>query len=457
MNVQRTVLVSALFFAAGFTSLHAQRSYAIVGTLFTGTDIIHDGTMYVVDGKIKDIGHNIRVPSGTQEIRVDGVVFPGFIDLHNHVVWNVFPRWKPVNPVGDRYEWQAMDEYLRRLEKPEGELIAAGSGCDMERYGEIKELFGGATSVVGSFSPTPSDPHRNDCVKGLARNLDTFSALYTDGVNAEPLLNEIFPLEIDWQRATTIRNGLASGVLKAVIFHLAEGKDASARREFRMFKARGFLRPGASIVHGAALQEADFREMAANGVGLVWSPRSNMELYDQTADVVSAKAAGVTIALAPDWSPTGSSGILEELRTASRWNRDHGKPFSDRDLLQMITTNPARLAGVSDRIGSLAVGMEADFVILPRKKDSSPLEAATDNDAAGIMLVAISGRPLLGDATYLGRFSGGTLELIKVCGREKAFRLSGDMAGDTLGALQHRLAMALKSVGSSLASLSDCQ
>ena len=71
-----------------------------------------------------------------------------------------------------------------------------------------------------------------------------------------------------------------------------------------MLKGRGLLRPGVSLIHGVAITPERFREMAANGVGLIWSPRSNVELYGDTANVAAAKAAGVKMALAPDWSPT---------------------------------------------------------------------------------------------------------------------------------------------------------
>ena len=57
--------------------------------------------------------------------------------------------------------------------------------------------------------------------------------------------------------------------------------------------------PGVVVIHGVALTFPDFLEMAAHRVGFVWSPRSNFELYGQTADVAAAKDAGVTIALAP--------------------------------------------------------------------------------------------------------------------------------------------------------------
>jgi hypothetical protein len=39
-------------------------------------------------------------------------------------------------------------------------FIDRGFGCDMERYAEVKAILGGATSVVGSFSPTEMNDRR---------------------------------------------------------------------------------------------------------------------------------------------------------------------------------------------------------------------------------------------------------------------------------------------------------
>ena len=453
--MKSSVVFASLLLALGLVS-NAQRSYVISGTLVTPGGVIEKGAMVVVDGRIHAIGPEATTPQDMPVIHVDGVVFPGLIDLHNHLVWNVLPRWKLPAPVGNRYEWQAMPEYVARLSGPEGALIAKGSGCDMERYAEVKALVGGATSVVGSYAPPPSDPRRNECLKGLARNLDLMSGLYGDQMNAEPLRYEIFPFEMGWEQAKAIRDGLGSRDLRAVLFHVGEGKDASAAREYRMLKGRGFLRPGVSVIHGVTLREADFREMAANGVGFVWSPRSNFELYGQTADLAAAKAAGVTIAIAPDWSPTGSSGMLDELGVAAAWNRQHGNLFSDTEMLQMVTSNPARLAGVSDKIGSLASGMSADFVILA-KEGASALAALLESKPGSIELAVVGGKPMLGDARYVRGFSDAKdTERISVCGYEKAVNVRQDI-GERWMELETRLKAAVASVHSTLAGLTECK
>src|SRR6202166_3227483 len=132
-----------------------------------------------------------------------------------------------------------------------------------------------------------------------------------------------------------------------------------------MLKAAGLLVPGVSLIHGVALQPANYVEMAAHNVNLIWSPRSNLELYGSTADVAAAKAAHVKIALAPDWSPTGSDGVLAELNYATAWNTTQNPlPFTDRELVAMATSTPAELIGATDRLGSLSVGRDADLLVV---------------------------------------------------------------------------------------------
>jgi cytosine/adenosine deaminase-related metal-dependent hydrolase len=451
-KLRRAILVS-IFVAV--VPAWPQQSYSITGTIVTAGRIIENGTILVSNHHIQEIGTNVRVPPRTLTIAVQGVIFPGLIDLHNHLVWNVFPRWRLDSPVANRYEWQAMPEYEAALDAPHAALIAAGSGCDMQRYAEVKALLGGATSVVGSYGPGPSEPQRNACVRGLARNLDVYSGLYSDQLNAEPLRYETLPLEMPWERVDTIRSALDSRELRAVLSHVAEGKDAASRREFAMFKARGFLRAGVSIIHGVALHEPEFREMAAVGVGLIWSPRSNLELYGATADVASALAAGVTVALAPDWSPSGSSGMLDELRLAGAWSRKHLPLSKPETLLLMATSHPARLAGLSDQIGTLEPGMMADFIVLP-KSESSPLDALLQSKPASVQLVVVGGKPLLGIPEYMEKFrDAADLDIVTVCGERKALNVRQDI-GESWSTLYTRLSNAMASVRKPLAGLSEC-
>jgi hypothetical protein len=87
-------------------------------------------------------------------------------------------------------------------------------------------MVGGATSVIGSFSPDAAVPPRNECDAGLARNLDFASGLYTASVNAEPVRYNVFPLELPDADNQAVLKALDAKTIKAYIVHLAEGADA---------------------------------------------------------------------------------------------------------------------------------------------------------------------------------------------------------------------------------------
>jgi hypothetical protein len=101
-------------------------------------------------------------------------------------------------------------------------------------------------------------------------------------LNKEKVRYEVFPFEMGLSDSARIRSGLDSGEIQAFLIHVGEGKpsDAAAAREFRMLAKRGngFLRSHVSVIHGVSFGKPEFVQMAATGVGLIWSPRSNIEL-----------------------------------------------------------------------------------------------------------------------------------------------------------------------------------
>lgn len=403
------------------------------GTVVTGETVLQDATVTIVGNKITKVDAISGQTQSATAVETASFIFPGLIDLHDHITWNLFPRWKPGQLFSNRYEWQQLQDYKSALDGPHAQLAADhGLICDADRFGEIKAIVGGATSVVGSLNPT-TNTNDNACIEGLARNLDDYSGFDGAILNHEKVRYEVFPFEMQLGDSTQIRPSLDSGTLNAFLVHVAEGRpaadrkpaDAASAREFRMFTKRGdgLLHAGVSIIHGTALSKADFQQMADAGVGLIWSPRSNIELYGGTTDVRSAKAVGVKIALAPDWSPSGSDGMLEELKYASAWNSSQNPPVFGRDgkeLFKMVTIVPAQLAGLQKLIGSINEGFYADLLLI-KKTGADPYQALVRANAAEVRLVVIGGIAVYGDYDLMERLlPGRKLETVDVCGKSKA-------------------------------------
>lgn len=374
-------------------------TYALKGTLVTPDEVIPNGILLVKDGVIAEAGANVTLPEGVTAIDTGGFIYPGLIDLHNHITWNAQHRWDPGTLVNNRYEWQALDYYAVGLTSPQ-RITGDAAICDAERFGEVKALAWGATSIVGSLP--------KDCSLGLARNLD-----YKNGIGTD-VQYRVFPLELNEASEKSVRDALNAKL--PVIAHLAEGIDASAAREIRMANAHGFFTEGFVIIHGIPLKEADYANLKTKNVGFVWSPRSNISLYGKTADYATAKKY-VTMAIAPDWSPSGSNGMIEEMRYAALLTN----VFSPKELVQMATTNPAKLAKLDAKIGKLAPGMTADYLVVKKTARTDAYETLVWADVPDIALVAVDGKPMYGDSALVLQVSpSASLESIDVCGVMKS-------------------------------------
>ena len=443
---RRVICFVLLFF--GSSIFGQDGPIALIGTILLTDKSIANGTLVIVDGHIAAVGARVSIPNDAVVLHTNGIILPGLIDLHNHLTWNIFPRWKPTEEFGSRYDWQQKPIYKTLMEAPHGGLVAAGLSCEMQRYAEVKAITQGATSVIGSL--------KRPCNQGLARNLD-------DDPTLGQILYDVFPLQMTEAKLKEAKSVLsAHGTL---FIHLAEGSqhDATAAREFLMLKARDLLQPGVSLIHGVALKESDFRAMANASVGFVWSPRSNLELYGDTANIRVALENRVITAIAPDWSPTGSDGVLSELNFAAAWHVGLERAiFDDVLLLQMATANPAKLVHLDQRLGSLKEGYLADILVLQKPTDShsefNPFWAATHATAEDVMLVLIDGKAVYGDPETMKKLlDERDTEYLEICGTQKTISfVSQSGVRTSFRQTQKLLNDALRRWGRSLAPLSEC-
>jgi 5-methylthioadenosine/S-adenosylhomocysteine deaminase len=431
------ILILLLF--AAFPARAAK--YALRGTVVTPSEVIANGVV-IVDGDTI-AGVAAKAPKGVTVIDAGGFIFPGLIDLHNHVAWNAFPRWRPKRAVTARYDWLADPDYLAALSDPRG-AVNRTNDCDLERFGEVKALVNGATAIAGSLT--------KPCSRGLIRNLDYDSGF----AGKSPAQYRVFPFQLPAAEEAAVCAALDTG--NTVIVHLAEGVGESARRELAMLNAHGFLKPGLVAIHGVALNADDFLTLKKAGAGLVWSPRSNLELYGTTVDLKSALAAGLTIAISPDWSPSGSAGMIPEMTYAWRWLEGTDVPLTAKDLVEMATVNAALLGGVGNRTGRIEKGYAADFVVVAPNGRADAYETLLATPPAGVKLVVVAGRPLYGDAALLTKVNpSAKTEPLTICGAAKVIDMSDsdDGKGVSLAATRATLQAAMGTI--KLSQLADCR
>jgi large repetitive protein len=415
------------------------------GTLLKGNVLapatIYRGGQVAVDaaGMITCVGCNCAAADQAVVTCPDAAISPGLINTHDHIT---FTQNQPYTDTGVRYEHR---HQWRIGQDGKPQIPSTGSAnADQIRWGELRFLMGGATSIVGSGNQ-----------RGLLRNLDgSISGGSQEGLNQSPVNFDTFPLDdtSGTRRTKDCNYGVAAMPTTAASIagndayepHTSEGIDASARNEFLCETtttwdaappgvANDLLLSKTAMIHAIGLQAQDLGAMATAGTGLIWSPRSNITLYGDTARVTTAARFGIEIALGTDWMPTGSMSLLRELRCADGFNKTHlGGFFTDKQLWQMVTQNAAALTATDDVIGQLAPGRVADIAIFTGHRKT--YRAVIDAEPADVALVMRGGKVLYGDDATVGAFAL-NCDAVDVCGAGKRVCLMSEV-GKTYTQLQ---------------------
>jgi cytosine/adenosine deaminase-related metal-dependent hydrolase len=437
--------------------------FLISGNIVAPQGVIANGWLEIENGRIVQIFTANPDSADLPVLETDDFIFPGFIDLHDHPTFNVFPRWTPPHKFPNRYAWRAWDVYRRDFEDRANALTRGGdSFCDVDEYVEVKALIGGITSMIGFTGHGRAPRILPDCIKGLVRNLDVYTGFYSPDEGHERIVNSIgvTPLDMTAAEAADVKQRISDGKIDLLAIHIAEGlpTDPESAHELDELEAAGLLTAHTTLIHSVGLSPAQLKRVHQAGASIVWSPHSNFELYGVTADVGAAYCEGVTLALAPDWSPTGSDNMLDEIKYAHDVNRDRLEGlFSSRQLVEMASSIPARIAYIDDKVGSLAPGMMADFFLVRPPENvanRNPYDALIASDVIHVDLVVVGGVPVYGQLRMLEALHLKT-ESIQVCGATRALNVDALPAG-SFADVEARLTAKMKAVGASLAPLAEC-
>ena len=341
------------------------------------------------------------------------LVFPGLIDLHNHLAYNTLPLWTEPGqqtPFLHHNSWTRAKTYAASTTWPAYALITA---CPEEllAYVEAKAIVGGTTSIQGS-------PPKNRPRDGwLVRNIEdeTFGSHDANLIYASVLTATPAALA---ERANKMRAG------SAFIYHCSEGQRGSfVAREFSDAEAAGCLQPRFIAVHANAVDPAVYSHWKSPGA-IAWSPFSNLWLYGQTTDVPAARAQGISVCLGSDWAPSGTKQVLGELKSA-RLTADHlGWSLSDQDLVMMATCLPGDILARAwaRQIGRLQPGAQADMVVINAKRGASAFPTIVQATEDDVDLVVIGGQRRYGTAKLMSEAS--TATTLAVAGRPMQLSLS---------------------------------
>lgn len=337
-----------------------------------------------IDGTIRTITLGNEMAGNTAIIDCsDNLVFPGLVNSHDHLHFNLFPRLG--NQLYNNYVEWGNDIHTTNKEE-----IAEVLHIDKQvrtMWGVYKNLLAGVTTVVhhGESLAVDHSPIRicNRCYSLHSVRLEKRWQLR---------LNK--PFRQNWPFA----------------IHIGEGTDQPSRNEIDQLLRWNWLRRKLVGIHGVAMNEQQAKGFEA----LVWCPQSNFFLLGDTARIHKLKQA-THILFGTDATVSAEWNAWSHLRTARSTQM-----LSDAELVEAVTEKAARIWQINS-------GQQD--VVVAKRKNIDTMDAFFAVDPQDILLVICKGIPVLFDTSLSGHFNGLSkiYSKIYVAGQEKF--VVGDMAG----------------------------
>lgn len=361
--------------------------------------LIEDGAVLIKNGIIKDIGPRQKLaaayPNEPQMDAAGGVVMPGFVDPHTHVIW-----------AGDR----APEFEMRLAGATYLEILQAGGGIlstvNATRSATVEELkhqtrsrlwemlHHGTTTVeakTGYGLETQAEIRMLQTLLELAEEGPWDLAITFLGAHAIPpefkddpegytshICDEMLPAVRSWwdSRAKDCRLPFVDVFCETGAFNLDQ-----SRRILEKARQLGFPLKvhadefdnlggtslavelgAASADHLVATSQADIQALGSSSSVAVALPGTPFGLAEEEYTPAQAiLEAGGLLALATDLNPgtTWCESMQMAIALACRYMR-----LTPAQAIAAATINSAAAIGMQDQVGSLEIGKQADLLIL---------------------------------------------------------------------------------------------
>jgi cytosine/adenosine deaminase-related metal-dependent hydrolase len=281
------------------------------------------------NGKIVSVANQIN-KKGPELALEKAVAFPGLINSHDHLDFNLFPQLG--NEKYNNYkEWGT---YLHKAYKKEIDYILKIPKNLRYQWGIYKNLLCGVTTVI----------NHGDKINIL----NPLISVYQQTQNLHSVGFEKF-----WK--LKLNNLLKINASCTV--HIGEGVDAQSYDEIDQLINWNLLKRKLIGIHGIAMDNRQAKYFKA----LVWCPVSNQFMFGRTASI-NELYDNTTILFGTDSTLTADWNIWNHLRVA----KDIGS-LSDEELYRSITHNPSQVWKLKS--GSISENKVADIVIVKSKQE----------------------------------------------------------------------------------------
>ena len=387
------MILTTLLLALLATAAAAGPSTAIINAhiLPVSGPPIPQGTVLIEDGRISAVGSaaEVSVPAGVSVLDAAGrYLMPGLIDVHSHM--GVYP-WPGARAHGDGNEatapltprvW-AGDSI--RVADPAFSRARAGGITTIQVLPGSANLVGGQSAVLKLREARTLDAMLFDgAPRGIkmacGENPKRVYGEDEDGPSTRmgsiAAMRAAFQAALDYQAARRRREPPPTDPDLEVLLAVLRGEIRVHVHCYRQDDIEGIYRvmddfgvQVASLQH--ALEAYKVRDLIVqHGTAIATWPDwwgFKMEAYDAIPENAAlVKADGGVVALHSD-SPNTVQRMYTEAAKMLRYGA------TEQQALEMITLDPARMLGIEDRVGSIAVGKDADLALF----SLHPLDAYT--------------------------------------------------------------------------------
>ncbi|WP_394827646.1 amidohydrolase family protein [Pendulispora albinea] len=384
------------------------RGGTIVGVDAGAPDVPH-ADLLIENGSIAHIGHGVAVAPDTEVIDASSMlVLPGLIDTHRHTwqtalrhrgaCWSlgeyfnalfldVGPRIRPEDVYASTSfaALAALDSGITTLldwSHVQNSPAHADAAIDALTEAGLRAVFGHGRprTKPGPGIDPQTQPHPADLRRIRRERLSSDDALVTLAMAADG--PDFSARDVAAADFTTARElGLR------ITTHVAAGDPSSDNRSIEWMHAAGLLGSDLTLVHAAAATDEALRLLADRGVTVSVSPQIELVMEGLGTPIVGRMlAAGITPSLSVDAETSASSDMFTQMRMAYAAYRAlpaggvSVPTVTARDVLGWATIEGARATGLNRRTGSLAVGKDADIVLV-RATDSNLFPVSTPANA----------------------------------------------------------------------------
>ncbi len=382
---------------------HAWRSaimHCIANPTEVGTDNAYeyypDGLLVVENGLIKAIGHAEELlPTLAPETQIthhpDGLILPGFIDTHIH-----YPQTDIIGAYGEQLlEWlnkYTFPEEGKFADKNYATEVAKRFLDELLKNGTTTALVFGTvhkTSVDAFFEEASARDLRMICGKVLMdRNAPDF---LTD--TPESGYQESKELIEKWHNtgrlhyaitprfaptSTPEQLALAGKLLNEyddvyMHTHLSENVQEcewvqslfpESKHYLDVYDHHNLLSERSVFAHGIHLCDEEMQRLADTQSSISFCPTSNLFIGSGLFDLAKADLFKVNVGMGTDVGGGTSFSMFTTLNEAYKVTQLRGQNLDPIKSLYMATLGGAKALQLQDKIGNLAVGTEADFVVI---------------------------------------------------------------------------------------------